>query len=99
MREEAFGVISVQSFNKNAYTKEHFEILKSLASYMSISFNNAEIYSQLNSANERLFEQKKIIEDKNKDILDSIRYAKHIQQALLPTEKYIDKSLKRLQKK
>lgn len=42
--------------------------------------------------------QKQIIEAKQKDILDSIHYAKRIQQALLPTEKYIDKSLKRLKK-
>lgn len=44
-------------------------------------------------------QQKEIIEQKNKDITDSIRYAKRIQQALLPTFTYIDKSLKRLQKK
>ncbi len=43
--------------------------------------------------------QKEIIEQKNKDITDSIRYAKRIQQALLPTYNYIDKSLKRLQGK
>jgi hypothetical protein len=38
-------------------------------------------------------EQKRIIEKKQKDILDSIRYAKRIQSSLLPTEKYIDKIL------
>lgn len=43
--------------------------------------------------------QKEIIEQKNKDITDSIHYAKRIQQALLPTYNYIDKSLKRLQGK
>lgn len=43
--------------------------------------------------------QKEIIEQKNKDITDSIRYAKRIQQALLPTYAYIEKSLKRLQGK
>jgi len=41
-------------------------------------------------------EQKLIIEEKQKDILDSIRYAKRIQQSLLPNEKYFDKNLKRL---
>ncbi|MCW3072792.1 MAG: protein serine/threonine phosphatase [Bacteroidetes bacterium] len=39
-----------------------------------------------------------IIEQKNKDITDSIRYAKRIQLSLLPTEAYIDKQLKRLNK-
>lgn len=40
--------------------------------------------------------QKEQVEEKQKEILDSIRYAKRIQRALLPTEKYIDKSLNRL---
>ena len=44
-------------------------------------------------------EQKKLVEEKQKDILDSIHYAKRIQQSLLPTEKYIQHSLKRLKKK
>ena len=43
-------------------------------------------------------EQKKLVEEKQKEILDSIHYAKRIQTALLPTEKYIDKTLKRLMK-
>jgi tetratricopeptide (TPR) repeat protein len=39
------------------------------------------------------------IEEKNKEILDSIRYAKRIQESLLPTDKYIEKNLERLKKK
>lgn len=49
---------------------------------------------------ERELEEKNdVITEKNKEITDSIRYAKRIQQALLPSEKYIDKSLKSLEKK
>ena len=33
----------------------------------------------------------KLIEEKNKDILDSINYAKRLQNALLPTNKFLDK--------
>lgn len=42
--------------------------------------------------------QKNIIAEKQKEILDSIQYAKRIQQSLLPNETYIDKNLKRLSK-
>ena len=49
-------------------------------------------------SNELLTSQKKVIEDKNKNILDSIRYAKRIQTSLLPTEKYIERNLNRLMK-
>ena len=43
--------------------------------------------------------QKDLIEEKNKSITDSIRYAKRIQETLLPSEKYIEKTLNRLMKK
>lgn len=35
-------------------------------------------------------------EEKQKEILDSIHYAKRIQQSLMPTGKYIDKQLRKL---
>lgn len=44
-------------------------------------------------------EQKLIVEVKQREILDSIHYARRIQQSLLPNENYIDKNLKRLSKK
>jgi hypothetical protein len=46
-----------------------------------------------------IIEQKEIVEEKQKEIIDSINYSKHLQQSLLPTEKYIEKTLKRLNKK
>jgi tetratricopeptide (TPR) repeat protein len=42
--------------------------------------------------------QKDIVEEKQKEILDSIHYAKRIQQSLMSTEKYIEKSVDRLKK-
>jgi len=38
--------------------------------------------------------QKDLVEAKQKEIVDSIHYAKKIQQSLLPTEKYIQRNLK-----
>ena len=43
--------------------------------------------------------QKHLVEEKQKEILDSIRYAKRIQTALITSERYIEKSLNRLMKK
>jgi tetratricopeptide (TPR) repeat protein len=42
--------------------------------------------------------QKMLVEEHQKEIIDSITYAKRIQRSQLPTEKYIDRSLKRLKK-
>lgn len=43
-------------------------------------------------------QQKQLIEEKQKEILDSIRYAKRIQEALLSSHSYIEQNIKRLKK-
>jgi lysylphosphatidylglycerol synthetase-like protein (DUF2156 family) len=55
-----------------------------------------EAEEKVKEAFEELKKQHEVIEEKNREILDSLRYAKRIQQALLPTDKYIDKRLKDL---
>jgi hypothetical protein len=50
-------------------------------------------------AERQIHHQKQLVEEKNEEILDSIRYAKHIQNALLPGEKYIDRILGRMRKR
>jgi hypothetical protein len=40
--------------------------------------------------------QKHEVEEKNKEVTASINYAKRIQQSLLPTEKYIERNLNKL---
>lgn len=44
-------------------------------------------------------EKKRLIEEKQKEIIESITYARRIQQSLLPTEKYIEKNLTKYQGK
>jgi tetratricopeptide (TPR) repeat protein len=48
----------------------------------------------LETKNKEINLQKDIIEEKNKNITDSIHYAKRIQTSLLPGEKYLEKYLK-----
>jgi tetratricopeptide (TPR) repeat protein len=43
--------------------------------------------------------QKLVIEEKQREILDSIQYARRIQRSMLPRETYIKKSLEKLQNK
>jgi tetratricopeptide (TPR) repeat protein len=47
-------------------------------------------------ANVEIARQKELVEEKQKEILSSIHYAKRIQTALLTGEKYIQRNLKRL---
>ncbi len=50
----------------------------------------------LSAQKELIGQQKEIVEQKQKEIIDSINYAKRIQTALLPNEKYISKNISRL---
>ena len=50
-------------------------------------------FYQKQKANALLLKQKKLLEEKNKEIIDSINYASRIQRSLMPTEKYINKHL------
>lgn len=54
---------------------------------------------QKQKANLEIIKQKHIIEEKQKEILDSIYYARRIQRALLTSEKYIERNLNKLVKK
>lgn len=53
------------------------------------------INKELLYKNELIEKQKRLVDDKQKEILDSIKYASRIQKALLPSEKYIEKNIKR----
>jgi tetratricopeptide (TPR) repeat protein len=47
-------------------------------------------------ANVEILRQKLVIEEKQKEVLDSIYYARRIQRSLMPTEIYVQKKLRRL---
>ncbi|MGE0561064.1 MAG: tetratricopeptide repeat protein [Flavobacteriales bacterium] len=50
----------------------------------------------IESQNKLVENQKQIIEDKHMEVLDSIRYAKRIQDALMTSQNYIERNIKRL---
>lgn len=60
-------------------------------SYRQKKRDHATIVSQ----KEEVERQKEIIEEKQKEILDSIHYARRIQSSLLPSERYLERILKR----
>lgn len=58
-----------------------------------------ETEDKLKESLEKLEAQKRIVEEKQKEVLDSIYYARRIQRSLLPGEKFIQRSLDRLPKR
>ena len=47
-KERMFGVVTVQSFQKNAYSDYHLYMLRTIALYAAIALENAESYKKLN---------------------------------------------------
>jgi len=47
--DRVIGVVTTQSFNKDAYTEYHVNLLKNLATYAAIALDNAAAYRQLNA--------------------------------------------------
>lgn len=55
-KDTVLGIVTVQSFKKNAYTEQHVNILKNLANYISIAIENARTFEQLEQSFEQLQE-------------------------------------------
>jgi serine phosphatase RsbU (regulator of sigma subunit) len=84
---ENLGVLTVQSHNKDAYNEIEISILQALASYVAVALANANSYKIVKDTHD-------ILEIKNRNITDSIRYAQTIQQTILPSEKELSAALK-----
>ncbi len=63
VKDKIIGLISVQSYEKNAYAEHHLDILKTLASYTSAALYNAQSYQSLQLAlNELKMTQDQLIQ-------------------------------------
>jgi signal transduction histidine kinase/DNA-binding response OmpR family regulator len=47
-QDRVLGVLSIQSFKKNAYTEQHLSLLENLAAYTTIALDNANAYLKIN---------------------------------------------------
>ena len=54
VEERMIGVVTVQSFKKNAYTNYHLDILRTLVSYGAIALDNANAYQKITKAHKEL---------------------------------------------
>ncbi len=68
--------------------KQEKVVLENEVAARTLDLSNAN--HELNGQNLIIAEQKKIVEEKQKEIVDSILYAQRIQQALLASEKILD---------
>jgi signal transduction histidine kinase/ligand-binding sensor domain-containing protein len=68
LNDKVIGVITVQSFKKNAYTEYHLNILRNLAVYTKIALENASAYRQIELQSEDLIKANKDISKQKKKI-------------------------------
>jgi predicted ATPase/serine phosphatase RsbU (regulator of sigma subunit) len=88
------GILYMENnLTTGAFTSDQLDVLNTLSSQIVISIENAKIYKDLDELNKNL-EQKVTertmeLEDKNEQILDSIRYSQKIQNAMLPLDEQL----------
>jgi signal transduction histidine kinase/CheY-like chemotaxis protein len=56
-QERVLGVLSIQSFKRNAYTEQHLSLLENLASYTTIALDNANAYLLINKREREVSER------------------------------------------
>lgn len=90
VENKMIGVITIQSFKLHAYQPYHLDILKTLASYLGTTLDNAALYETLEEKVKIRTEQ---LEQKNLDITASINYAKRLQKGILPDKTFMRRLL------
>jgi signal transduction histidine kinase/DNA-binding response OmpR family regulator/ligand-binding sensor domain-containing protein len=56
-QDRVLGVLSIQSFRKNAYTDQHLRLLENLAAYTTIALDNANAYQTINQREREVSER------------------------------------------
>lgn len=89
---KSLGYLFLENANsQDAFSYVQREVLQMLASQAAISIENANLYARVQEKTLELQQEKEKVEqinsllnEKNRDILDSIRYAKRIQESIMP---------------
>lgn len=89
MQKETIGVLYLDSqMSEKLYNERKVQMLQLLSTQIAISINNSmnfeELESTVNERTEELLQQRDLTALKNKEIGESIQYARTIQEAILP---------------
>ncbi len=78
---EPVGAIGNYWASSHVPTEEEVALLQSLADITAVTMENIRVYAELE---QRVRERTMQLEEKNREVTDSINYAQHLQQAILP---------------
>ncbi|MCK4662648.1 MAG: tetratricopeptide repeat protein, partial [Bacteroidales bacterium] len=87
VKDNKIGVITVQSFQKNAYTNYHLNILQNIAVYTSIALENAMSYKQIENQKEEIHEKNEELEQQKEELQITLENLKQTQKQLVESEK------------
>ncbi|SFF13295.1 ATP-binding protein [Thermoflexibacter ruber] len=79
-QDKVFGLITVQSFQKNAYSDYHLNILRNLATYTTIALENAESFNEIQLKNAEINTQRE-------EILTTLENLQATQDQLVQSER------------
>lgn len=63
LKKKVFGVISIQSYKKNAFSSWHLDLLQTIANHITLTLENAKLFKDVKEAYKRLKEsQNKLVQ-------------------------------------
>jgi len=71
IKNTVIGIITAQSYHKNAYSTKHLQMLETLATYAAIAIDNANKLKQINNANDNLVFAQQALQKAN-EVLEEI---------------------------
>ncbi len=92
-KSDSLGVMTVQSYDREAFSDNDINLLKNLAVYVGIALDNADSYQQIARQHQIIEEKNKEISKTSQDIINSINYASRIQSAMLPQPYVLQRQL------
>ena len=69
VQQQIKGVLSVLSYQKNAYTDHHFDLLQNLSIYVATAIDNAQVYTEVVAQKEEISRQNKEIRQQKKELV------------------------------
>lgn len=88
IKDKNIGVITVQSFVENAYSKVHVNIIRNIAIYTAIAIENAESYLKIGRQAENLQELNIQLEEQQEEIKQSAVALQYANEAIKKEKEY-----------
>jgi transcriptional regulator with GAF, ATPase, and Fis domain len=76
--DKVIGILTVQSFKKNAYSEKHLMMLKTLASYISIAIENSKTYLLISDKNDQIVVQNEELYQQHEEIVTQSEHLKNV---------------------